>query len=87
MNVFAVNLGYKNKVQYFLNISGSLRATKTKPSRSISSHSLSKAHHVVADIEGGVELPHEDLTQDPGARCEPCPAPGRRLRREERECD
>lgn len=46
-----------------------------------SSHSLSKAHHVVADVEGGVELTHEDLAQDPGARSKPCPAPRAKLRR------
>lgn len=51
------------------------------------SHSLSKAHHVVADVEHSVELPHEDLTKDPGgARCKTCVALRRRLRRKQREC-
>lgn len=51
------------------------------------SHSLSKAHPAVVDVEDGVELAHEDLTQDPGARdpSKAGPAPRRRLRREERE--
>lgn len=48
------------------------------------SDSRSKAHPVLADIKGRVELTHEDLPQDPGARCKPCCAARRRLWRMER---